>query len=243
MYAKMNNASIRVGVSATPYKFGGKDPCQKFFVKGTFGPVLLIKDVDGGILTTKQLQDEGTLSKSKCTFFFVNEPYRPHAVYMDAVTECIAENHIFHTMVRDLVKTLKGRTLILVERLSHGDALSEMIPGSLWVRGQDDIDTRKNVIEKLKYADNAIAIATTGIFNTGINVYLNNLVNAAAGKADHQIIQRMGRGLRTASDKEILNYYDFIFNNNPYLYKHSMHRVHVLEKEGHSVETKESPYL
>ena len=73
------------------------------------------------------------------------------------------------------------------------------------------------------------------IFNTGINVYVHNLINAAGGQADHQIIQRMGRGLRTAKDKEILKYYDFIFKINKYLQQHSEKRIKILKKEGHEV--------
>ncbi len=41
------------------------------------------------------------------------------------------------------MKKLKGRTLIIVERLDHGDKLHELLPGSLWIRGEDKIETRK----------------------------------------------------------------------------------------------------
>ena len=48
----------------------------------------------------------------------------------------------------------------------------------------------------------------------------------------------MGRGLRTADDKDMLKYYDFIFENNEYLETHSKKRVKILKKEGHDVEIK-----
>ena len=50
----------------------------------------------------------------------------------------------------------------------------------------------------------------------------------------------MGRGLRTAEDKELLKYYDFIFEINSYLEKHSWQRVKILEKEGHPIKIIES---
>lgn len=237
LYGKLPSACVRVGVSATPFKFGGTDKSQKYQVKGYFGPIIKVKAAkdEGGILTTKKLQKRDILSKSKCTFFPVTEPELPFDIYLDAVTNGIAENYTFHNMVTKLVSGLKGRTLIIVERLAHGDALSEMIPGSLWIRGEDNEDTRKEVIEKLKYSENTVAIATQGIFNAGINVFINNLVNAAGGQAEHQIIQRMGRGLRTANDKDQLNYFDFIFKINDYLYDHSKKRMKILVKEGHEV--------
>jgi superfamily II DNA or RNA helicase len=104
---------------------------------------------------------------------------------------------------------------------------------------QKEIEAKRQEIEKLQKEENCIAIATQGIFNTGINVFVHNLINAAGGQADHQIIQRMGRGLRTAKDKDELLYVDFLFENNPYLHKHSMKRIRILKKQGHEVEVRD----
>lgn len=238
-FNKLSSCSVRAAVSATPFKFGGKDQCQKWLVKGYFGPVLKAKSV-GGTLTTSHLQKRGTLSGSRCVFFPVREPQLKYEIYMDAVTRGIAENWTFHEMVVKLVGTLTGRTLVLVDRIAHGDALASLIPESLWVQGKDDLDTRKMVIEKLKSGKGKIVgIATQQIFNAGINIMVHNVINAAGGQADHHIIQRVGRGLRTSSDKDILNYYDFMFENNEYLLKHSKKRIEILKKEGHEVKIEE----
>lgn len=239
LYNKLKNCSVRIGVSATPFKFDGKDLSHKYAVKGYFGAVLKSKTV-GGVLTTKTLQDREIISKSHCTFYPITYPEIPYDIYRDAVTNGISNNIDFHNIVVRLTKKLKGRTLILVERIEHGDMLSSLIPGSLWVRGEDNIETREDVITKLQESkDDLIAIATQGIFNAGINVFVHNLINAAGGQAEHQIIQRMGRGLRTAKDKDILNYYDFIFKINDYLLTHSNKRIKILKKEGHEVVIKE----
>ncbi len=236
IYASLKHCSVRVGMSATAFKFGGKDEKQKFEAKGWFGPAFLIESTPDGKLTTKELQERGILSSADCTFFRVKTPQIPFAVYLDAVTLGIAENTCFHQQIVRLVKKLKGRTLIIVERLEHGDRLQDLIPGALWVRGEDSLETRRYIIDRLKHdEDDLVAIATSGIFNTGINVFCHNLVNAAGGQADHQIIQRFGRGLRRADDKDNLQYYDFIFEINDYLEKHSWKRVKILEQEGHKV--------
>lgn len=238
-FNKMKECSVRAAVSATPFKFGGKDQCQKWLVKGYFGPILKAKSA-GGVLTTKHLQDRGTLSKSKCVFYPVREPDLKYEVYMDAVTRGIAENWHFHNMVVRLVKRLEGRTLILVDRIAHGDALASLMPGTLWIQGKDNLDTRKFVIEKLKASkEKVVSCATQQIFNAGINVMVHNVINAAGGQADHHIIQRVGRGLRTADDKEILNYYDFVFHNNEYLMNHSRKRIKILQGEGHEMVVKD----
>jgi superfamily II DNA or RNA helicase len=240
-YNKLTNCSVRVAVSATPFKYGGQDKTQKYAVKGYFGPIMRTDSAgETGLLTTKGLQGRDILSGSKSIFYVVDQPKLLYEVYLDAVTKGIAENIHFHKIVTGLARTLKGRTLILVERLSHGDTLHSMIPGSLWVQGKDDLETRKYVISQLsKSNDNVIGIATQGIFNAGINVFIHNLINAAGGQADHQIVQRMGRGLRVAGDKDVLNYYDFLFKINEYLEGHSNKRIKILRKEGHDVEIRE----
>jgi superfamily II DNA or RNA helicase len=239
VYNKLKNATFRVSVSATPFKFGGTDKSQKYSLKGYFGPMLKTDTVEGGVLTTKILQEKGFLSGSDCHFYPVTKPDLPYDIYQDAVTRGIAENYHFHDIVKRLVtnkEKCSGRTLIMVDRIAHGDILSKMIPGALWVQGKDNQDTRKHIIGQLQTAKgDVIAIAMQQIFNAGINFFLHNLINAAGGQAEHQIIQRMGRGLRAVDDKTHLNYYDFVFTINDYLLKHSKNRLKILHKEKHQI--------
>lgn len=250
VYRQLTNCSYRVGLSATPFKFGGEDLKQKYEVKGYIGPVFYTETeevVEGGKptkkgrLTTKHLQERNILSSADLVFYeFKGPELPPYLTYVDAVTHGLAENYHFHDAVSQLALNQKGRTLIIVERIKQGDELLERMPGALWVRGQDNMKTRKEVIHRLKTEkDNLVAIATAGIFNTGINVFVHNLINAAGGQADHTIIQRLGRGLRRADDKQNLKYYDFLFRNNEYLEKHSRKRIKILEREGHTVVVKD----
>lgn len=237
VYKRLINCPVRLAFSATPFKYGETDKVQKYFTKGFFGPIFKIQSSETGVLTTKDLQKRGRLAKSNCHFIKIREPKLNYEIYIDAVQKGIVENNELNSIIRDLACVkLKGRTLILVERIQHGDILSSLIPNSLWVRGQDTAETRKEVINQLNEAkDDVVAIATTGIFNTGISTFIHNLINAAGGKADHQVIQKIGRGLRVSKDKKELNYFDFFFENNEYLEKHSKKRVDVISKLGHTM--------
>tara|TARA_Y100000034_G_scaffold103692_1_gene129568 strand:- start:36682 stop:38115 length:1434 start_codon:yes stop_codon:yes gene_type:complete len=242
-YKKMTGAVARIGISATPFKHGGKDVTQKFWTKGFFGPVLKTRLTESGVITTKDLQERDILSGSECHFFKVDQPKLIHEPYIDAVTMGIAENFYFLDMVKKLAMGLKGRNLVLVDRIAQGESLSKMIPNSYWIKGPTDLTERSEVFQKLKYDENATAIVMQQIVSAGINVFIHNLINAAGGKAVHSIIQRMGRGLRKADDKDILRYYDFIFDINDYLYKHSCQRIDTLMKEGHEITRHEKfPY-
>jgi superfamily II DNA or RNA helicase len=240
-YKKMKAASARFGISATPFKYAGKDKVQKFTVKGHFGAVFKTTTTESGYLTTANLQERKILSASDCIFYPIDEPNNiAHEPYIDAVTLGIANNFDFHKTVAKLAQSLKGRTLILVERVDQGNYLHQLIPGSRWIYGKDDIKTRKQVYQSLKVDDHAIGICMRHIITSGINVFVHNMINASGGQAEHSVIQQMGRGLRCADDKEILKFYDFLFRTNEYLFKHSMNRIDVLAKEGHKVLVKES---
>lgn len=240
-YRMMKNASNRFGFSATSFKFDGKDKVQKWAVKGHFGGVFKTKTTETGYLTTKELQNRGILSRSRCTVYPMEEPKNiKHEPYGDAVTLGIANNLFFHNVVKRLAAKLTGRTLILVERIDQGNYLQQLIPNAHWIKGADDIEEREKVFKELKIGENVVCIAMRQIITAGINVYLHNMINAAGGQAEHNIIQQMGRGLRCAPDKECLDFYDFWFKTNDYLDDHSVNRIRVLEKEGHEVTIKEA---
>ena len=235
-YRKMKKACVRYGISATPFK---DKRVHKYTVKGHFGPVFKTSTTESGFLTTKELQKRGILSASNCTFYKIEEPNIPYEPYIDAVTLGIAENYHFHNVVRRLSRSLKGRTLILVERRDQGEYLKQLMPEAHWVNGDDSIEVRKPVIEALKSEKDVTAIVMRQIITAGINVKVHNLINAAGGDASYNVIQQIGRGLRCAEDKDILQYYDFIFEINDYLYKHSKNRMKTLEEEGHTVTAKD----
>ena len=232
VYKRMERASIRVGMSATPFKFGSTDPCQKYETKGYFGPVVRTQ---GRILSTQELQDRGILSRSRCTFYPITQPELPYETYGDAVTLGIAENLHFNQIVAKIAQAQKGRTLILVERIKHGELLASLIPGSQFIYGQDTAEARLRCIKLLQESDQCVCIVQQQLISAGINVFIHSLIAASGGSATHNVIQRMGRGLRNAEDKELLQYTDFVFYNNDYLYSHSMHRMKVLASEGHEV--------
>lgn len=240
-YVKLKNAGIRLGVSATPFKKDGKDILQKFTLKGFFGGVFKTTTTESGILTTKNLQERGILSPSNCTFYPIYEPKTiKNEPYIDAVKLGIADNFYFHDVVKRLARSLKGRTIIMVERTDQGEYLKSLMPEAHWIRGKVKLKDREAIYKELKVGENVICIAMRHIITAGINVYIHNLINAAGGNAEHSTIQQIGRGLRCASDKEILEFYDFIYKTNDYLEDHSENRIKTLADQGHHVTIKEA---
>lgn len=240
-YKKMANCCVRIGISATPQKWEKKkiSECHKWTLKGHFGPIFKTTTTETGFLTTADLQKRNILAKSECIIHPVRHPDLQHEPYQSAVELGIEQNFHFHKMVADIAKSCQGRTLIVVERIEQGQYLNQLIPGSHFIQGKNSLKQRAPIIESLKKGEKAVAIVMRQIITAGIDVKIHDLINAAGGEGAHNLIQLIGRGLRTADDKEKLRYHDFFFYINDYLQSHSEWRVEVLKREGHEVHIKE----
>lgn len=226
----MDNCRYRFGFSATPWNPG--ENVKKYQLKSWFGPVL-------GDITTQELQENEVLSKSRCYFHEIDKPNDIEDLdYRTAYLKGVVENIHMVNKIKEIIDSYKnGRILIIVEKIDHGDLLHQLIPNSIWVQGKDNDETREYVIKKLqtsKQDEKVIAIGTR-ILQTGVNIFVHGVINAAGYKSYIMTIQRIGRGLRKADDKDVLDYHDFVFNNNHYLNDHSKQRIKWLKKEGHPI--------
>jgi len=110
-----------------------------------------------------------------------------------------------------LLNTVKqsGNTLILVDRISAGEMLQELIPGSTFVKGDVKLKDRKDAYDDINTGDNQVVIATYGVAAVGINIpRIFNLVLIEPGKSFVRVIQSIGRGVRKAKDKDFVQIWD-----------------------------------
>lgn len=102
-----------------------------------------------------------------------------------------------------------GNTLVLIDRIPTGEALEQLIEGSVFVRGAMKVDDRKEHYDEIKTSDSKIIIATYGVASVGINIpRIFNLVLLEPGKSFVRVIQSIGRGIRKAKDKDYVNIWD-----------------------------------
>lgn len=231
---------IRLGFSATPWK--EKDEAHNMQLLSWLGPEICS-------ISTADLTQRQVLCRAVCRFYHL--PRRGmqlwDADYFDAYSKGCVENDDLNHLIVSLVQKLEGRILILVTRLAHGDRLASLLRSSsssdggegsecLWISGNDPIDQREVTLQKLRSSNKKRCVAIlSSIGSTGIDVHIHHLINAAGGTSPHLTIQSIGRGLRTAHDKEGLTYYDFINHSNYYLESHSKSRMETLSREGHEI--------
>ncbi|XP_049849697.1 uncharacterized protein LOC126320003 [Schistocerca gregaria] len=229
-----DNCVYKLGFSATPFN---EDQIHNLKLIGLIGPQLCDVSIE-------YLKEKNILSSCHAHFYRIQVP--PPAdgslvgeTYLQSDNNGIVENMNLHRKVVEIVQNIpKGRILILVRRLSHGDRLKELLPEAYWVRGEDNYKTREYVLSQLRHsASEKVVAIMSAIGFYGLDVLCHHLVNTCGGKDANLLIQKVGRGLRRGIDKTHLEYHDFMFHGDKFLNRHSKIRIQVLRSEGHDVTT------
>jgi len=194
----LKNAPIRWGLTGTV-------PREKFefeSIHASLGPVV-------GSITAKSLQDQGVLSAchvNVCQLIDVvaHSDYQGELKYLTSDPKRLA---YIASMMNNVSQT--GNTLILVDRISAGQTLAELIPGSTFVSGAVKVKDRKETYDTIREGTNEVIIATYGVAAVGLNIpRIFNLVLLEPGKSFVRVIQSIGRGVRKAKDKDFVQIWD-----------------------------------
>ena len=194
----LRNAPIRWGLTGTV-------PKEKFefeSIHASLGPVI-------GEITAKELQDKGVLSACHVNIVQLIDTVA-HTNYQEEL-KYLTTNQARIEYIGKLLNSVKqsGNTLILVDRISAGEMLQELIPGSTFVKGDVKLKDRKDAYDEINTADNQVVIATYGVAAVGINIpRIFNLVLIEPGKSFVRVIQSIGRGVRKAKDKDFVQIWD-----------------------------------
>ena len=103
-----------------------------------------------------------------------------------------------------------GNTLILVDRISAGNELVDLIGDrAVFISGSTKGVERKEHYDEVADATGKIIVATYGVASVGINIpRIFNLVLVEPGKSFVRVIQSIGRGIRKAEDKDFVQVWD-----------------------------------
>ena len=194
----LRNAPIRWGLTGTV-------PKERFefeSIHASLGPVI-------GEISAKELQDKGVLSACHVNIVQLIDTVA-HSGYQEEL-KYLTTNKERIEYIGKLLSTVKesGNTLILVDRISAGEMLQELIPGSTFVKGDVKLKDRKDAYDEINEGTNHVVIATYGVAAVGINIpRIFNLVLIEPGKSFVRVIQSIGRGVRKAKDKDFVQIWD-----------------------------------
>ena len=168
----------------------------------------------------------------------------PTIMYEEEI-EFLHSNNFRNSLIAKISNKLQKNTLIMVDRIAHGEVLLEWVAkyapdkSVYFIRGAVEIEDREKIRKLMEKKDNIVCIAISSIFSTGINIKnLHNIIFASAGKAKVKIIQSIGRGLRLHESKDMLFIYD-IADMLLYGTKHLQKRIDLYDQEKITVKTRE----
>jgi len=195
----LRNAPIRWGLTGTV-------PKEKFefeAIHAALGSVI-------GRISAIELQDKGVLSNCHVNIMQLIDVVS-HRDYQSELKYLVTDDRRVEYLASEFNRIREsGNTLILVDRVSAGKKLQELIPDSTFISGEVKVKDRKETYDEIQDATNNVIIATYGVAAVGINIpRIFNLVLLEPGKSFVRVIQSIGRGVRKAKDKDFVQIWDF----------------------------------
>ena len=160
----------------------------------------------------------------------------PTAGYEEETT-WLHTNNFRNQLILKLADGLKTNTLILVDRIVHGELLLEYFKSNTskqvyFIQGSVDVEEREKLRQLMEDTHGVVCIAISKIFSTGISIKnLHNVIFAAIGKARIKIIQSIGRSLRLHHSKTMATIFDIADINLTYGSKHYEERKKLYNNE------------
>jgi superfamily II DNA or RNA helicase len=243
---KMTNAKYRIGTTGTI----DDSIVNKLTLEGHFGPAVKV-------ITTKELIDKKQLAdfEIKCLVLKYPLQYCKMVKEMDFQQELdfIVTNESRNNFVTNLSLDLKGNTLILFQFIDkHGRILYNKILDKtkdtpnrkiFFVCGETEAEDREAVRHITETQNDAIIVASYGVFSTGVNIRrLHNIIFASPSKSKIRNLQSIGRGLRLGEDKEKATLYDIsddlrTDNHVNYTMHHYAERIKLYHAEKFKIST------
>lgn len=194
----MAQVPIRWGLTGTI----PKEEFEAVSLLVSLGPVM-------GRLAAAELQDQGVLAQCHVNVVQLVD----HVEFNNYQSELkyLLEEAGRLDAIAELIQRVNqtGNTLVLVDRISAGQALLERLNNAVFVSGETKSDQRKEHYDSVAETQDKIIIATYGVAAVGINIpRIFNLVLIEPGKSFVRVIQSIGRGIRKAEDKDHVEIWD-----------------------------------
>ena len=173
-----------------------------------------------------------------------NRRQRTYQEEMDYLSKSPARNNF----ICKLAISQDGNTLILAQYINQLQTLTLALKEHtkdrkiFFVYGATEATERDNIRGIVEKENDAIIVASYGVFSMGINIKrLHNIILASPYKSQIKVLQSIGRGLRLTVDKTECNLFDIAddlsYNNKSnYTLKHFQERIEIYSQQEFSYE-------
>ena len=231
--SKLCDAKYRYGFTGT---LDGSQT-HKWVLEGLFGPSY-------NTIRTKELMEAGHVAKLDIKVLLLKHDEQIFPRFEDEIQYLIGHEKR-NKFISNLALDLKGNTLVLFARVEkHGEVLYNLINSKaeegrnvFFVHGGVDVESREQVRTITERENNAIIIASYGVYSTGINIKnLHNVIFASPSKSRIRNLQSIGRVLRKGSNKDKAMLYDIADDctkgsRRNYTLNHLIERIKIYNNE------------
>jgi superfamily II DNA or RNA helicase len=228
-----HDIKYRFGFTGTLSNNDDGKAVNELTITGLFGPSYKT-------INTKELIEKGRAAKLDIKCLVLKHDEQKFQTFEDEVQYLIT-NEKRNNYIKNLALSLKGNTLLIFSRVeTHGEILYNLIQGDcdknrkiFFVHGGVEAKEREEVREIVERENNAIIVASYGVFSTGISIKnLNNIIFGFPSKGKIRVLQTIGRGLRKSKTKDRAVLYDIADNcGNNYTLNHFVERVKLYNEE------------
>ena len=223
----LKNSPVRWGLTGTV----PKEQFEFQSILASIGPVV-------NQISAKELQDKGVLSKCHVNVVQLVDT-NVYKNYQEELKFLVTDEKRIEYLGK-LVNKIKssGNTLVLIDRLTAGKKLLEIIDDSVFIRGETKLADRKEQYDEISSSTNKVIIATYGVASVGINIpRIFNLVLIEPGKSFVRVIQSIGRGIRKAKDKDFVQIWD-LTSSCKFAKRHLTHRKKFYKEANYPLDRK-----
>ena len=161
-------------------------------------------------ITAAELQEKGILSNLDIKILQIQDYINKFDSYQSELKYLVSDKARIEFLAKQIKsQSEEGNTLVLVDRIASGELLLEYLPDAVFISGKVKSADRKEEYADVQEAKNKIIIATYGVASVGIDIpRIFNLFMLEPGKSFIRVVQSIGRGIRTAKDKDYVNVFD-----------------------------------
>lgn len=238
---KLTKAKHRFGLTGT---LDGTQT-HKLVLEGLFGTTF-------SVTTTKTLMEKKQLAELniQCVVLkYDAQTITAHKKdkYQDEI-KFLVQNEKRNKFIRNLAVSTTSNCLVLFQFIDiHGkplyDAIKELAHSKnpnrkvFFVCGQTDAEAREQIRSITENERDAIIVASTGVFSTGVNIRnLENIIFASPTKSRIKTLQSIGRTLRIGDHSDKATLYDIVDDlthksHKNFAIKHFLERVKIYNDE------------
>jgi superfamily II DNA or RNA helicase len=238
---KLVNAKYRIGTTGTL----DESQTNKLTLEGLFGKTF-------SVTTTRELMDNKHLSTLSIDCIILKYDENTSKLTRDIKyheeIKFLIQNPKRNAFIRNLALSTKSNCLVLFQLVeTHGKILYQIIKNKIeqedinrkvfFVSGETDSTIREEIRQIVEKEKDAIIVASSGVFSTGVNIRnLENIIFASPTKSRVKTLQSIGRTLRIGDLSDKAKLYDIVDDltykkHKNFAVKHFLERIKIYDDQ------------